>query len=372
MDVRRHVRQHELDGLVLGNGTPEGLPLLGVAHRFFEGRLSDADALGGDDDPAGVQDIHGVAEPPAFLSQQIFGGNGRVLEHHFVRAGRPHPHLAVLRGDGQPRGPLGNDEGADSPIPLGAVLRGEHHHGLGNLGVGDEVLGAVEEVGAVPHGRRGLEGRRVRPAAGLRQGPRRHALPRRQRGQEPLLLLLVAEAGDGRSPQRQVGDEGHAGRRISPGRLLRHDGHLPVSAAAASVGRIDADAGKAQLGHSLPVVPGELLVLVQLAGPGFQLPVGEVPHQVLQHPFFFIQDLCGHQVTPISNFSGRGVKPGRLEPHRFPLLSEHSPEHFADLPQSAVAFHALEDRRNGVVLAAGHRFQPGQGRGYPGSVPLAA
>ena len=49
-----HIGQHELNCLVLGNGLAEGLPMLGVAYRRFQGRLADADALGGDDDAAGV------------------------------------------------------------------------------------------------------------------------------------------------------------------------------------------------------------------------------------------------------------------------------------------------------------------------------
>ena len=150
----------------------------------------------------------GVAEATAFLSQQVLGGNGRVLEHHLVGTGRSHTHLAVLGSDGQSRRPLGNDEGADSPVPLGAVLGCEHHHGLGNLGVGDKVLGAVEEPGTVPHGGRGLESRRIGTASGLGQCPGRHTLPGRQRGQETLLLLFVAEPGDGGSAEGQVGDEG--------------------------------------------------------------------------------------------------------------------------------------------------------------------
>ena len=279
---------------MLGDGTAKGFPLLGVAHRLFQGGLADAHALGGDDYPAGVQDFHSVTEAPALFSQQVLGGHRGVLEHYLVGAGAANPHLAVQRGDLHPRRPLGDDECADAPVTLGTVLGGEHHHRLGHVGVGNEHLAAVEEVGAVPLHRRGLQGCRVGAAAGFGQRPGRHAFAGGQGGYKPLFLLLVAEAVDGAGAEGEVGNEAGAGGQVAPGDFLGGNGYLAIAAAAAPVLRVNADAGQPQPGHALPALPVKLLLLVHFPGVGRQLSVGKIPNQVLQHSFFFFKHRIRH------------------------------------------------------------------------------
>ena len=85
-------------------GAPEGFPQLGVAHRFLKGGLADAYALGGNGNPAGIQNVHSVAEPHAGFADEVGGGDFGVLKDHFAGAGGADAHFVVLGVDLHPPG----------------------------------------------------------------------------------------------------------------------------------------------------------------------------------------------------------------------------------------------------------------------------
>src|SRR3954447_1290469 len=62
LELGRHVGELELDRLVLGDRLAEGLPFLAIAEGQLEGALADADAAGGDVDPADLERVHHLHE----------------------------------------------------------------------------------------------------------------------------------------------------------------------------------------------------------------------------------------------------------------------------------------------------------------------
>src|SRR5215217_5390971 len=62
LDLRGHVGELELDGLVLGDRLAERLALLAVAQAELQRALGDADAARGDVDAADLERVHHLAE----------------------------------------------------------------------------------------------------------------------------------------------------------------------------------------------------------------------------------------------------------------------------------------------------------------------
>ena len=236
-----------------------------------------------------------MVETPVFHSQQVFRRHRRVLENYLVGGGTPHPQLAVHRVDGQPRTVLLDDEGADALVAHGAVLGGEDDDGLGDRGVGDEHLAAVQEVGAIPLGGGGLQCRGVGPTARFGQPEGGHPLPGGQGRQQTLLLVFAAEGVDAGNAQCQVRQPTHAGRGIAPGHLLCRDGHLPVAGrAAASVLGVDPQAHQPQSGQAAPLLPLEFGAFVRFLGLWRNLLVDESPEGRLEHLLLFGQYQVRH------------------------------------------------------------------------------
>src|SRR5688572_28654847 len=80
-DGERHVREHELNCLVLRNHRPEGLALAGVLHRVVHGTFSKAEGSRADYRPDAVQAEHGVVEALALdAADEVLDGHAYVLE----------------------------------------------------------------------------------------------------------------------------------------------------------------------------------------------------------------------------------------------------------------------------------------------------
>ena len=98
-----------------------------------------------------------------------------------------------------------HDEGGDAVVALGLVGHGEDHEGVGHVAVGDEALGAVEDVVvALQHGQ-GLLAGGVGAGVGLGQAEGADLLAAQQVGQVLALLLLGAVLKDGGAAQGGVG-----------------------------------------------------------------------------------------------------------------------------------------------------------------------
>ena len=112
LDLDPHVGQLELQGLA-GLGLV-GILLLQVLHALVQRPLGQAHAQGGDGRAGHVQGLHGDLHAFAFLAQQVGGRDVDVLEQQFHGVGAADAQLVVHRADGEARGALLDDEGADA------------------------------------------------------------------------------------------------------------------------------------------------------------------------------------------------------------------------------------------------------------------
>ncbi|CAN4021913.1 Spermidine/putrescine-binding periplasmic protein, partial [Dysosmobacter welbionis] len=146
LGAHRHVGEGELGVLELADGLAELDTALGVGHGLFHGALGNAQSLGRDADAAAVQGLHGDLEALALLAQQVLLGNDAVGEHDLGGGGAVQAHLLFVLAHGEAGEAALHDEGGDAAGALGLVGHGEDHEHVGHVAVGDEDLGAVEDI----------------------------------------------------------------------------------------------------------------------------------------------------------------------------------------------------------------------------------
>src|SRR5215210_6822735 len=95
LDLHRHVSELELNGLELGDGTAELLPLLRPRQRLVEGGLREPHGEGGDRDPATIERREELPETFSALAEQVLLGDATVLEVERVLIGGSPPKLLV-------------------------------------------------------------------------------------------------------------------------------------------------------------------------------------------------------------------------------------------------------------------------------------
>ncbi len=216
-------------------------------------------------------------KPIADLAQDVLLGDHGVLEDELAGVAGAPAHLVLLLarpyalGLGQVRRVadaqlpgllevdrvLGDDEAGDALVAAPGLGAGGDRKDLADAGVGDEDLGAVEQVviALVHRGRGGAAG----IAAGARLGESeaaQHPARGEQRDVAPL-LLLGAELHDGRGAEVGVGADGERVAGVHLGHLVDGDvvGEL-VHAGAAEL-LAPGHAQEAELAHGLDVFPGE-------------------------------------------------------------------------------------------------------------------
>src|SRR6185437_5441891 len=114
---RRHVRELQLDRLMIADRLAEGLATLGVARRERERALRDADPPRRDVDAAELEPARGLVEALAFpLADQIVRRDAIVLEDELGRIDALVPELLELAADLEAT-LLGRDEQAHSLVP---------------------------------------------------------------------------------------------------------------------------------------------------------------------------------------------------------------------------------------------------------------
>ena len=291
-----HIGQLELGVLLLGDGTAELDALLGVGDGLLDRTLSDAQGLGGDADTAAVQRLHGQGEALAGLAQQAVLGDLAVLKDQLAGGGAADAHLLLVLAHGEAGIGALHDEGGDllhraAPLVGVGAGDGEHHEHVGVARVGDENLGAVQDVvfaGLVQHGG-GLLALGVGARAGLGQAEGADPLAGAQLGQVLHLLLLGAVLKDGGAAQAGVGGHDNAGGAAHLGQLLNghHVAQHVGASAAVLLGKIDAH--HAQLGHLLDGLLREALLLVHVRGQGLDLVLRELTEHLLEHQLLFGQ-----------------------------------------------------------------------------------
>ncbi len=288
-----HVSQLELGVLQGGDGLAELLPLLGVGDGPLQSALRDAQSLCSDTDTSAVQGMHGNLEALAQLAQHVLLGNAAVREDQLVCRGSADTHLLLLGAESEARGSLLHDEGGDffdfSASLLDGAGHGENDIYVSFLAVGDEDLGAVDDVVvSVRHGL-GLLALSVRACAGLGEAECAQLLTLCKGNQVFLLLLLCAECLYGIAAQGGVCGYDDACGAAYLGELL-HAHHIGQGVAALSAVLLgNGDAQEAVLRHLAGSLSGEFLGLIHLLSQGLHFLFGKLPEQRARHFMFFAQ-----------------------------------------------------------------------------------
>ena len=178
-----------------------------MRQRFFEGRLSDADGLGGDRHAAAVERPHGDAESAAGVAEHRLRGDVHGVE---VEIPASETAYAERIGGGRrvhARGVGGHQERRDAAAPDARLGRREQDENAGGGPVGHPDLAPGQAVAcAVGDGPGELVGG-IGAGVGFREGEGADGGAARQ-GPEPCLALgRRSEAGD------DLGDEGVVDRQ---------------------------------------------------------------------------------------------------------------------------------------------------------------
>ncbi len=236
-----------------------------------------------------VEQPQRVDEALAGLADQVRGGNAAVLERQLGGVGGAHAELVLLAPGAEAlRAALDHDRG-DALLAGGAIGHRQHHRGVGDAAVRDEVLGAVQhEVVAVPHGGRAHPAG-VGPRARLGEPPAAHLLAAGERRQPALLLLRAAEEMDVRRAQAVVRGERQRDPGVDARELLHHDRPVERREPRAAVLLGPAGAREPERAEPREHLARELLLLVPLARVRGELGLGELAHGLAQQELLFAQ-----------------------------------------------------------------------------------
>ncbi len=163
-------------------GGAELVALLGKAGGFVQGALGQAHGQGSGAGPGVVQGLHGDDEAHALFAEQAVFGDAAILEDHLPGDRGPDAHLFLFFAEGDAGIVLFHHEGAGAPGAFVAVGEGDDRVEFGLAGVGDPLLGAVQDVMVAVFHRGGGDGAGVGAGLGFGQGRRRARASPRARG----------------------------------------------------------------------------------------------------------------------------------------------------------------------------------------------
>jgi len=285
-----HIRQLELGVLELGDALTELYALLGVLDGFLNGALTDTQSLGSDADTAAVQRLHSDLEALALLAQHTILGDHAILEDQVAGRAAADTHLLLMLALREALVVLLHDESGDllhgaAALVGGLAGDGDDDEGISHVAVGDEALGAVQDVvlaGLIQHSG-GLLALGVGTGAGLGQAESADLLAGAQVGQILHLLLLGAVLKDGGGAQGGVGGNDDSGGAADLSQLLHAHciGQHIGASAAILLGEVNAH--HAQLRHLLDGLHGEALFLIDLLSQRLDLVLGEFPVHLAEH-----------------------------------------------------------------------------------------
>jgi hypothetical protein len=282
LQLHRHVGEHELDALELGDRLAELLALLDIAGGVVERALGDAQRLGGDGDPGVVEGLHRRGEAGALLADHAVGGDADVVEVDL--AGRRALDAELLLGgaEGHALVALLDDERRDALAALLGVGHGHDRVELADAGVGDPALHAVQHPEVAVAHRAGLHPGRVGTGVRLREAVGEHALAPGQRAQ--VLLLERLAAGDLHGQRAQLVDgRDERGRDADPRHLLDQDDGGQRVRARAAVGLRDVDGVQVVRQQRVQCLLREAGLLVDLGRERGDLRLGQRPDGVAEH-----------------------------------------------------------------------------------------
>ncbi len=284
LDLGLHLGQLEAGVLEAGDGGAEGLAGGDVLDGLFQRAARVAHGGDGQGQALARQLVDQVAEAVADTAEHGAGRHPHIVEEQLRSVGAVLAdffQVAAAFEAGQ--GGVHQEQGGALGAGLGVGLGGEHHD-VGVLAVGDEGLGAIDEITAfaVRQGR-GLHPLQIGAGARLGHGDGADGRAAGHLRQPVLLLLLGAQMQDvGRGDvrmHRQVGgkrQEAHA-----PG-LFQHDHRELEAGAAAAVFLRQIHRQQAGLAHLVVELARHPAVLLPLLDVRLHLAGEEAPHVVAE------------------------------------------------------------------------------------------
>ena len=294
-----HIGQLELGVLELAQALAELDTLLGVLDGLVDSALAQAQGLRGDADPAAVQGLHGDREALALFAQQVLLGDDAVLKDQVAGGGAADAHLLLVLAGGEAGEALFHNEGGDAVVALGLVGHGKDHEGVSHVAVGDEALGAVEDVVVALQHRHGLLAGGIGTGVGLGQAEGADLLAGEQVRQVLALLLLGAVLKDRGAAQGGMCGNDDSSGAADLGQLLHAHGVGQNVAAGAAVLLGEVNTHHPQLGHLLDGLHGEPLFFVDLLGQGLHFVLGEFTVHLPEHLLLVCQMKIHIPLTPL-------------------------------------------------------------------------
>ena len=194
LDLRRHLGEFDLNGLMLRNRLSESVPLLRVFDRILEGRARDAQSARCHVEPLGFEPGHHLFETLALgAADEIVGRYGKLIEMKIHSLHGLVPHLVDLAANGEPGCPFLDDECAHAPMRRlcrGICLR-EHQKDLSVTAIGHPHFGAGNVVRAAVAARCRRDGLEVGPRIRFRKADPPARLSFCETRQEALLLICL-------------------------------------------------------------------------------------------------------------------------------------------------------------------------------------
>ena len=193
------------------------------------------------------------------------------------------------------------------------VGTGKDHIGVSIIAVGDEDLGAIQDVLVTLQHSGGANAVGIGASAGLGQTHSTQLLALCQGNQVLLLLLLGAELQDGPGAQRTVNGEHDGGGSAVLSQLLAADDVGQVRQTSAAVLLGDVSTQHAHFSQLLAGVLGKLFLLVQFSSDGLDF----LQAEVVEHVENFLLHLVQFEIHNFSFLSPGGRPPKGERPTRY-------------------------------------------------------
>src|SRR5437763_9987957 len=159
LDFRGHIRQFELNGLVLRDGLAEGRALLRIPDGVIEGRLSEADSTGCNVDTANLKPAHGMFETLSLAAAKQAGHRDMdSVKNKFSRIYALVAQFFKSAADCQAWRALFDEKDAHTAIRRlsAGISTRQYREDAGMDAIGNPQLGAIDDVIlAVPRGGHG-------------------------------------------------------------------------------------------------------------------------------------------------------------------------------------------------------------------------
>src|SRR2546423_1898814 len=282
LDVGRHLRELELDGLELVDRAPELRALRRVRERVFERAARESDHLRADADAPLVQSLDGDFISAAYFAEHVLLRHAAGIEDYLRGRGGADAELVLLLADREALKLFLDDEGRDASVARLRVRVGEDDEDTGLVAVRYPELLSVQlvVVAAVYGARRHREG--VGAGACFRQGVSADGVRGEARKVLPF-LLGVAPAYDGVIDESVLHIHQHADRRVDAREFLDADDCGEEGSARAAVLFRRLDAHQSEVEELLDEFGRHLRVLVHLLDAWAYLALGELAHRGAEH-----------------------------------------------------------------------------------------